>query len=174
MASSRLLRGRNPTNNPQQVPAGGLVPLRLWKGLRSTSPPAPEEVRDDRVKQPGLTNPYIVKTVADLKNFALYFSREPIPSRKKASDGEVTMYKQIAIIPFRRDMLIKFNKLEATPLETIESVDMLRLLEHGYRIKMVPTKHAICGVDTPEDLKKVDALMASDKLSALYIGGRPE
>ena len=63
MASSRPLRGRNPTNNPQQGPAGGLVPLRLWKGLRSTSPPAPEEVRHDRVKQAGLTNPYIVETI---------------------------------------------------------------------------------------------------------------
>ena len=61
MAPTRAPRGQNPTNNPEQWPAGGLVPLRLWKGLRSTSPPAPEEVRHDRVKQRGLTNPYIAK-----------------------------------------------------------------------------------------------------------------
>lgn len=108
-----------------------------------------------------------VKTVVDGKSDALYFSREPIPSRKKTKDA-VTMYKQIAIIPFRRDMLIKFNELAPTPLEITESVDMLRLLEHGYKVRMVPTRFEIYGVDTPIDLVKVEALMADDRLFQKY------
>ncbi|OGW47566.1 MAG: 3-deoxy-manno-octulosonate cytidylyltransferase, partial [Nitrospirae bacterium RBG_13_41_22] len=81
-------------------------------------------------------DPNEVKVVVDLNGFALYFSREPIPSRKKGAK-EVPMYKQVCIIPFRRDFLIKFNRLALTPLEIIESVDMLRVLENGYKVKMV-------------------------------------
>jgi len=80
-----------------------------------------------------------VKVVVDKKNYALYFSREPIPSRKKGAKN-VQMLKQVCIIPFRRDFLIKFNELEPTPLEIAESVDMLRVLEHGYKVKMVLTE----------------------------------
>ena len=110
----------------------------------------------------------VVKVVVDLNNFALYFSREPIPSKKKSRDIFPT-YKQIAIIPFRRDLLLKFNQLKETPLEIIESVDMLRLLENGHKVKMVLTKFDIYGVDTPDDLKKVDDLMKSDKLIKSYL-----
>jgi hypothetical protein len=63
MASSRLLRGRNQFQNPTPWAAGGRVPLRLWQGLRSTRPPAPEEVCDAEVT-PRLTNPYIVETAS--------------------------------------------------------------------------------------------------------------
>jgi len=110
----------------------------------------------------------VVKVVVDLNNFALYFSREPIPSKKKSRDIFPT-HKQIAIIPFRRDLLLKFNQLKETPLEIIESVDMLRLLENGHKVKMVLTKFDIYGVDTPDDLKKVDDLMKSDKLIKSYM-----
>ena len=63
MASSRLLRGRNQPQNLTPWAAGGRVPLRLWQGLRSTRPPAPEEVHHDEVT-PRLTNPYIAKTMS--------------------------------------------------------------------------------------------------------------
>lgn len=112
-------------------------------------------------KEEDQKNPNIVKVVVDNDNFALYFSREPIPSAKKFS-GNIKMQKQIAIIPFRRDFLIRFNGLEQTPLEAIESVDMLRLLEHGYKVKMVPISFDIYGVDTPEDLEKVKGLMEKE------------
>lgn len=105
----------------------------------------------------------VVKVVVDLNNDALYFSREPIPSGKKFKH-EIISYKQIAIIPFRRDLLVKFNEFTPTPLEIIESVDMLRLLERGYKVRMVLTKFNTCGVDTPEDLKRVEKLMQKDKL----------
>ena len=112
-------------------------------------------------------DPNTVKVVVDLNNFALYFSREPVPSWKKGAK-EVPMMKQVCIIPFKKDFLIKFNELESTPLEIVESVDMLRVLEHGYRVKMVLTEFDTYSVDTIDDLKKVEKLMVSDLLMNQY------
>lgn len=106
-------------------------------------------------------DPNEVKVVVDKANFALYFSREPIPSRKKDA-GKIPMYKQVCIIPFRRDFLIKFNALSQTPLEIAESVDMLRVLEHGYKVKMVLTEFDTYSVDTIDDLMKVERLMKNN------------
>ena len=112
-------------------------------------------------------DPNEIKVVVDKNNFALYFSREPIPSRKKWSK-EIPMYKQVCIIPFRRDFLIKFNKLIPTPLEIVESVDMLRILEHGYKVKMVLSEFETYSVDTRSDLIKVEKLMKDDILVSRY------
>jgi len=98
-----------------------------------------------------------IKVVVDLESNALYFSREPIPTRCKVN--KIPMGKQVCIIPFRRDFLLEYLQLEPTPLEIAESVDMMRILEHGYKVRMVPTKHNTQSVDTPEDLKKVELLM---------------
>lgn len=87
-----------------------------------------------------------IKVVCDLNMNALYFSREPIQSRCKVTD--VPKGKQICIIPFRRDFLLKYTCLEPTPLEIAESVDMMRVLEHGMKVRMVPTIHNIQEVDT--------------------------
>lgn len=112
-------------------------------------------------------DPNEVKVVVDKKNFALYFSREPIPSGKKESNTGY-IYKQVCIIPFARDFLLKFNELEPTPLEVIESIDMLRVLEYGYRVLMVPTVYKTYSVDTIEDLRHVKKLMKNDKLIGMY------
>lgn len=113
-------------------------------------------------------NPNVVKVVVNLSNEAMYFSREPIPSRKKAKAEIKNVYKQVPIIPFRRDFLIRYSEFAPTPLEIIESVDMLRILEHGYSIKMVETRFETSGVDTPDDLKRVERLMSNDKLFLQY------
>ena len=107
------------------------------------------------------------KVVVDRQNFALYFSREPIPSRKKGAK-EIPMLKQVCIIPYTRDFLFKFNELEPTPLEIIESIDMNRVLEHGYKVKMVLENFESYSVDTPEDLEKVQKLMEKDPLIGQY------
>jgi len=112
-------------------------------------------------------DPNEVKVVVDNNNYALYFSREPIPSEKKGAT-EIPMLKQVCIIPFRRDFLIEYSRLESTPLEKIESVDMLRVLEHGYKVKMVLADFRTCSVDTPEDLSSVEEMMKSDPLVAKY------
>jgi 3-deoxy-manno-octulosonate cytidylyltransferase (CMP-KDO synthetase) len=98
-----------------------------------------------------------IKVVCDLNLNALYFSREPIPTRCKVE--RIPMGKQVCVIPFRRDFLIEYTKLAPTPLEIAESVDMMRVLEHGLRVQMAPTKHDTQAVDTAEDLKKVEQLM---------------
>lgn len=98
-----------------------------------------------------------IKVVCDLNLNALYFSREPIPTRCKVD--RIPMGKQVCIIPFRRDFLLEYTRLAPTPLEIAESVDMLRVLEHGQRVRMAPTNHDTQAVDTPEDLKKVERLM---------------
>ena len=108
-----------------------------------------------------------VKVVVDRNNNALYFSREGIPSRRKGGEN-VRKLKQVCIIPFRRDFLLTFNDLEPTPLEIAESVDMNRVLEHGYDVRMVYTQYDVYSVDTEEDRAKVEALMADDDLMALY------
>jgi 3-deoxy-manno-octulosonate cytidylyltransferase (CMP-KDO synthetase) len=97
-----------------------------------------------------------IKVVCDLNSNALCFSREPIPTRKF---GDVPMKKQVCIIPFRREFLLEYTDLNPTPLEIVESVDMMRVLEHGMKVKMVPTRHQTQAVDTKDDLLRVEELM---------------
>jgi 3-deoxy-manno-octulosonate cytidylyltransferase (CMP-KDO synthetase) len=99
-----------------------------------------------------------IKVVTDLAGNALYFSREPIPTRAKVA--EIPMTKQVCIIPFRRDFLLEYTGMAPTPLEIAESVDMMRVLEHGLQVRMVPTRHNSRAVDTPDDLAMVEKLMA--------------
>jgi len=113
-------------------------------------------------------DPNEVKVVVDKFNNALYFSREPIPSRKKGASC-VPMLKQVCIIPFRRDFLLGYAKMEPTLLETIESVDMMRILENAIKVRMILTKHATKAVDTHKDLKIVENLMAKDGLLKKYM-----
>jgi 3-deoxy-manno-octulosonate cytidylyltransferase (CMP-KDO synthetase) len=108
-----------------------------------------------------------VKIVIDKNGDALYFSREPIPSRKKTKD-KIKLYRQVPIIPFTRSFLLEFNSLKPMPLEIIESVDLLRVLEHGYKVRCIHTEYEILSVDAPQDLKKVQRVMKKDKLVSKY------
>ena len=69
------------------------------------------------------------------------------------------MGKQICVIPFKRDFLIEYNNLDPTPLEVAESVDMMRILEHGKKVRMVSTKYNSYAVDTNEDFLEIKKLM---------------
>jgi len=112
-------------------------------------------------------SPNEVKVVMDVEGNALYFSREPIPSCRKTKEP-VTYYKQVPIIPFRRDFLLEYSRMPPTPLEIIESVDMLRVLERGIKIRMVETRYEVKAVDVPEDVPLVERAMASDPLFRMY------
>jgi 3-deoxy-manno-octulosonate cytidylyltransferase (CMP-KDO synthetase) len=112
-------------------------------------------------------DPNEVKVVVDSFNNALYFSREAIPSQKKFS-SEVPMLKQVCIIPFKREYLLKFNAMKRTNLEIIESVDMMRLLENGEKVRMVMTDSISYSVDTPEDLINTQKAMKNDPLMLTY------
>jgi len=98
-----------------------------------------------------------IKVVCDLEDNAVYFSREPIPTREKIKN--IPMKKQVCAIPFARRFLLEYTEMSPTPLEIAESVDMMRVLEHGLKVKMVPTKYQTHAVDTPSDLHKVEWLM---------------
>ena len=101
-----------------------------------------------------MLDPNIIKVVKSLKNEALYFSRSPIPYSNK-NKKNFYGYKQVCIIPFRRDFLLKYIDLKPTQLEKIESVDMMRILENGYKVNLVEISKETFPVDTLSDLKNV-------------------
>ncbi len=109
-----------------------------------------------------------IKVVMDRHDNAIYMSRQPIPTMAKAGFAHTAAYKQVCIIPFRRDTLFQYTNLPPTPLEQLESVDMLRLIEHGMHVKMVHTSFNTQAVDTEADLARVAKLMETDPLLASY------
>lgn len=114
----------------------------------------------------------VVKVVVGLSGDAMYFSREPVPSLRRPGAPSSRRLRQLGIIAFRSDFLARFSVLEPGPLEAAESVDMLRALEHGFRIRMILTDRAGIGVDTPADLERARALMRADDLAPRYLGAR--
>jgi 3-deoxy-manno-octulosonate cytidylyltransferase (CMP-KDO synthetase) len=113
-------------------------------------------------------NPNTIKVTMDGYGNALYFSREPIPSGHRYPFDQIPAYKQVCILPFRRENLLKFTKLEPTILEQVESIDMLRILEHGHTVRLVNSGFRTLSVDVPEDILSVEALMEKDPTSCLY------
>ena len=94
-----------------------------------------------------------VKVVVDKFGYALYFSRSDIPFGR--DEKRVTRYKHIGIYAFRKKYLLNFVKLPQSSLEITEKLEQLRLLENGFKIKMVETEYAGIGIDTRKDLEKV-------------------
>jgi 3-deoxy-manno-octulosonate cytidylyltransferase (CMP-KDO synthetase) len=117
-------------------------------------------------------DPNTIKVVMAGNGDALYFSREPIPTRQRLHFGNFPAYKQVCVIPFRRKFLLTYTALQPTPAEQAESIDMLRALEHGYSIRMVRTDYVTQSVDTPADLARVETMMQSDPLYYQYAGKR--
>ncbi len=113
-------------------------------------------------------DPNTIKVVMNQNLDALYMSRRPIPTLAKTGFADTAVYKQVCIIPFRRSTLFEYTKLPPTPLEQLESIDMLRLLEHGLQVKMVPTEYNTQAVDTEADLQRVAELMKTDPLISRY------
>ncbi len=136
-------------NHPDLLMATAAVPLREEKHI---------------------LNPNIVKTVFSVDGRALYFSRCPIPYVKRRSSGaeahpveperEARHYKHVGIYLYRRDFLLRFVSLPPTPLEVAESLEQLRVLEHGYPIHVVPVPEDSISVDTREDLELVESILA--------------
>lgn len=104
-------------------------------------------------------NPAAVKVVTDLSGYALYFSRSLIPYPRVVHEA-MAVNKHIGIYAYRREFLLKFAGLAPTPLERSECLEQLRALEHGYRIKVLKTDFKSVGVDTPEDLARINAILA--------------
>lgn len=113
-------------------------------------------------------DPRVVKVVVDLSGNALYFSRAPIPHTRDepgssvASEGgkaRPAQWKHLGVYLFRRDVLMAFPKLPPGRLERLEVLEQLRLLEHGYRIRVVETPHDTVPVDVPGDVARVEAIL---------------
>ena len=115
------------------------------------------------------TDPNTIKVVMDADGFAVYMSREPIPTRHLQPFDRLATFKQVCIIPFTAASLQEFIRLSPTPLEVAESIDMLRFIEHGRKVKMVQTTYSTHAVDTAEDLKRVEELLQKDPLTKEYL-----
>jgi 3-deoxy-manno-octulosonate cytidylyltransferase (CMP-KDO synthetase) len=113
-------------------------------------------------------DPNTIKVVMDKNCDALFMSRQPIPTRPKGDFSIIRAFKQVCIIPFRKEALRRYSALEPTPLEIAESIDMMRFLEHSIPVRMIETDFDSQAVDTPEDLNRVEELMRQDPLTSTY------
>jgi len=109
-----------------------------------------------------------IKVVMDPDGFALYMSREPIPTTHGTNFASIQAYKQVCIIPYPKRFLLEFARMEPTALEVAESIDMLRILERGGRVKMLECTQDSHAVDVPADVAVVERLMQNDPVLALY------
>lgn len=113
----------------------------------------------------------IVKCVADLQGNALYFSRAPIPASFQKTS--LPAYRHIGIYAFRKEFLLRYAQLQPTPLQLAESLEQLKILEHGYRIKVALVDDPAIGVDTPEDISKVESLLCKRNSFLLPVASAP-
>ncbi len=159
-----MVQGDEPLIVPEMIDAA-IEPLAREPAVGCVNLVAP--IRSARELQDWNT----IKVVQSARGDALYFSRAVIPARR-SSPGELPShpryYKQVCVIPFRRDLLLRYATLPPTPLEQAESIDMLRLLEHGYRVRLVETDRFSQAVDVPDDVPSVEAMLANDPLIARY------
>jgi 3-deoxy-manno-octulosonate cytidylyltransferase (CMP-KDO synthetase) len=107
-----------------------------------------------------VNDPNVVKVVFDKAGFALYFSRAAIPFRAKNSGVEsAAYYKHIGLYAYTKDFLFTYKNIPLSGLEKTECLEQLRVLEDGFKIKLIETKYESVGVDTPEDLEKVKSFI---------------
>lgn len=107
-----------------------------------------------------IENPNNVKVIVDNRDFALYFSRSPIPYPRN-TEGGATYYKHKGIYAFRKEALVAFPTMEMKPLEATEKIEAIRYLEYGKKIKMVETNVTGIEIDTPEDLAKAQKMLGN-------------
>jgi len=113
-------------------------------------------------------DPSEIKVVCDLNMNAMYFSRSSIPSVDH-QEKKCTWWKQVCIMPFRWHFMKLFNKkLQPTPLELQESIEMIRAIQHGYKVRMVPSPYITKSVDNDDDRLEVEKIMIKDKLFNKY------
>ncbi|MBI5417466.1 3-deoxy-manno-octulosonate cytidylyltransferase [Candidatus Poribacteria bacterium] len=116
-------------------------------------------------------NPSIAKVIMDKKGFAIYFSRSPIPYPRDIREMNIAnvkktnilenniFYKHVGLYVYSKRFLLKLADLVPTPLEKIEKLEQLRVLENGYKIKLIETRYSTLGVDTPYELNKVKRIL---------------
>ncbi|MFQ3609884.1 MAG: 3-deoxy-manno-octulosonate cytidylyltransferase [Fimbriimonadales bacterium] len=141
------IQGDEPLLQPEAIDRA-VEPLRNDPTVMMSSLYCPAKPED-------YENPSVVKVVMDCKGDALYFSRSRIPYPRESTD--LPVWRHIGLYVFRRALLLQFAQWEPTPLERTENLEQLRVLENGYRIRMVYFEHASIAVDTETDLAQVRA-----------------
>ena len=132
---------------------------QLVDGLRQESTAQMATLRYRMKGQEGYVDLNVVKVVTDQNGWALYFSRAPIPAYRSGEVGSVVWYKHIGLYAYRRKFLEQFVAWSPSALELAEGLEQLRALERGARIKVLNSPQNTIGVDTPDDLKRVEGLI---------------
>ena len=148
------IQGDEPLLDPGAIDAAVLA--------LTADPDVPMATLAKRIEDPHeITDPNVVKVVANRAGDAIYFSRCPIPYQR---DGHGVHFKHIGLYVYRRDFLLAYSGLPVGPLEQAERLEQLRALENGHRIRVVETEYDSLGVDTPEDLDRVAKLFEASVL----------
>ena len=155
-----VVQGDEPLVHPDMIDLA-IQPLLNEKDVYVSNLTA--ELSEEEWKDPGE-----IKVVCDLQMNAMYMSRAPMPSIDH-EERRTIWYKQVCIMPFRWHFMKKFNhKLEPTPLELQESIEMNRAIQHGYKVRMVPSPYISKSVDTNDDRIEVEQLMQDDSVYKQY------
>jgi 3-deoxy-manno-octulosonate cytidylyltransferase (CMP-KDO synthetase) len=133
-------------------------PLVEMDAVESVSLLSPLEGKGD------FANPNIVKAACDQSGYIMFYSRAPIPYVQK--EGPCPIYRETGIRAFRADFLQKYVAMSETPFEKVESVDMMRLLEHGYSVFAAITDGITLGVDHAEEVGRIERVLTVDVLQA--------
>jgi len=151
------IQGDEPLIHPTMIDGVARVLLENSSICMST---VMKKIEDPEV----LSDPNVVKVVVDKNNFALYFSRSAIPFHAVNSEiKNPVYYKHIGLYGYTKDFLFTYRNLPVSNLEKIERLEQLRVLEEGFRIKVIETKFDTIGVDTPEDLEKLKLYLQKEK-----------
>ena len=157
-----LVQGDEPMTRPEMIDAA-LAPFAADDGVRCVN--LTKRIKDGKE----FHDPNTIKVVMDRNMNALFMTRQPIPTTPKDDFAAITAYKQVCIIPFRRETLLEYAGLAQTPLEIAESIDMNRFLENGIPVRMVETDIDSYAIDTPDDLARVEPLLGRDPLTDEYM-----
>jgi len=149
------VQGDEPLLRPEAIDAA-VEPLRAGGAVVMTTLARPVPA----AQAPDIASPHICKVVVDRNGDALYFTRALVPYRR-IPQVELPYLRHIGLYAFRREFLLRFTTLAPTALEAAESLEMLRALAHGFKIRVVVGDFESQGVDTPEDLPAVTARLAA-------------
>lgn len=152
------IQGDEPLIQPSMINELAMV---LLDGPKLVMATLAKKISDEK----DIHDPNIVKVALDKEGFALYFSRAPIPYTREPQTGFLTPshYKHIGIYAYTKDFLFTFTNMPQSKLEQIEKLEQLRVLENGYKIKVIETKYETKSVDVQEDLDAVKGIFSDSR-----------
>ena len=156
------IQGDEPFVHPQML-------VDLWEGFRTEKTAVMGTLRHPLTRYEDVLNPNVVKVVTDEDGYALYFSRSPIPHataaswRERADAQPPVWYKHIGVYAYRRDFLLQVPLLPRSALEEVESLEQLRVLAQGFRIRVYTSPWETLGIDTEADLAEARSRWSARK-----------